>query len=316
MEQSRRLNVVKALCILLMVVGHADPPAGLLGFIYLFHMPAFFFLSGWLLKDKYFDHPVDFIKKRLGSLYAPYVFWELVFLLLSGVFYRLHLADAPLSGREMLSQAFKFITFRGHQPLLNGYWFLKTLFFCSIGCLFLLKYVQRRRIWLVAALVAAAAACRLLPFETTMVSRLLMACAFYFTGFLAARAKMEPRLPYALAALVAVAVVSLFWHASMFTDGWGALLYYPVALLGIYGVFGLASSLDRLDRPAQALDFIGRATLTILTFHFLAFRLAAFLKPGDWVLYTLVGTIFPLLVYAFYKRLGHPTGSRGGVKLF
>ncbi len=317
MQQSRRLNIVKALCIILMVIGHADPPEGLRGFIYLFHMPAFFFLSGYLLKDLYFDQPVAFIKKRLGSLYAPYVFWELVFLMLSWVFFRLHLTDSVPTGREALAQAVKFVTFRGHQPLLNGFWFLKTLFFCSIGCLFLLKFVKQGRIWLVPALVAGAGFCALIPYDTTMISRLLMAAAFYITGFLAARAKIEAKFPYALAALAVVAVVSLFWRGSIFTDGWGVLLYYPVALLGTYGIFGLATAIDRIDRPALALDFVGRATLTILTFHFLAFRIAALLKSGDWVLYTLFGLALPLLIYWLYVRSGHPSGSRSTkIKLF
>lgn len=315
MQQSRRLNIVKALCILLMVAGHADPPAGLHGFIYLFHMPAFFFLSGWLLKESYFGQPGLFIKKRLGSLYVPYVFWELVFLLLSGVFYHLHLADAPLSGREALSQAFRYITFRGHQPLLNGYWFLKTLFFCSIGCLFLLKYVRRGRGWLIVGLVACAGLCRLIPYDTTMVSRLLLACAFYISGFLFARFKWEMKLPVSLGALAIVAVVSLFWRESIFVDGWGVLLYYPVALLGTLGIFGVATALDRCDPVARGLDFVGRATLTILTFHFLAFRLAGLLNlPCCGFLVNFVaGVLLPLLIYGLYVRL-HPTPSR--IRLF
>ncbi len=317
MEQSRRLNIVKALCIILMVIGHSSAPAGVTGFIYIFHMPAFFFLSGYLLKESWLDRPGSFIKKRLGTLYAPYVFWELVFLLLSGLFFRLHLTDTQLSVREMLEQAAKFITFRGHQPLLNGYWFLKTLFFCSIGCLFLLKYVQRRRAWLVVAFVVAAALCRLIPADTTMVSRLLMACAFYITGFLAARQKVEVQIPYAVAALAIVAVISLFWRGTIFSDGWEALLYFPVALAGTYGIFGIAEALDRSTRTAEALDFIGRATLTILTFHFLAFALLRLLHISNWIPCSVAGIALPLLVYWLYTRSGHPSGSRNNpIKLF
>lgn len=328
MQQSRRLNIVKAICIILMVAGHCEPPEGIRGFIYLFHMPAFFFLSGWLLKDSWFDNPLGFIKKRLGSLYAPYVFWELVFLLLSGVFYRLHLTDTQPTLQEMLSQAARFVTFRGHQPLLNGFWFLKTLFFCSVGCLFLLKFVRHGRLWLVAGLVACAGLCRLLPFDATMLSRLFMACAFYVTGFLASRLDFEVRLPLAITALGVVAVVSLFWHGSIFTDGWAVLLYYPVALIGTAGVFGIARSIDgcvseRAGRTADWLALAGRATLTILTFHFLSFKLVSLLKialwglPIDtlaefpvihahnglfWMVYSVVGVALPLGIYTLRNR--------------
>lgn len=344
--QSRRLNIVKALCIILMVAGHCEPPEGVRGFIYLFHMPAFFFLSGWLFKESYFDKPGLFIKKRLGSLYAPFVFWELVFLLLSGVFFRLHLVDTQLSLREMLSQAAKYVTFRGHQPLLNGFWFLKTLFFCSIGCLFLLKYVRRGRVWLIAGFIAAAGLCRLLPFDATMLSRLFMACAFYVTGFLAAKGDFEVRLPLAVTALAVVAIVSLFWRGTIFTDGWGVLLYYPVALLGTMGVFGLARWIDdaaasgnsssAAGRFADCLDLTGRATLTILTFHFLSFKLVSLLKialwhlPAGslaefpvihahnrlfWLVYTIVGVLIPILIYRLRLR-SRPSAKQSPIKLF
>ncbi|MBR6423859.1 MAG: acyltransferase family protein [Bacteroidales bacterium] len=337
MKQSRRLNIVKALCIILMVMGHCEPPVGVVGFIYLFHMPAFFFLSGYLLKEEWLDRPGAFVKKRLCTLYVPFVFWELVFLVLNGVFFRLHLVDTQLSGREMLSQAFQFVTFRGHQPLLNGYWFLKTLFFCSIGCLFLLKWIRHGRPWLIAALVAAAGLCRLLPYETTMISRLLMACAFYISGFLAARRQLEIRFPYALAALAAVAVISLFWRQSIFVEGWEVVPYYFVALLGTGGIFGLATALDRLQGTAALLERVGRATLTLLTFHFLSFKLVSLLKIAIWhlpieclaefpvihahnalfwLVYSLVGVAVPLLVYRLYKRCSHPSGSRSLIKLF
>lgn len=54
-EQRRdaTLDIAKALCITLMVVGHGGYPSYLGRFIYMFHMPCFFFISGWLLSDKY-----------------------------------------------------------------------------------------------------------------------------------------------------------------------------------------------------------------------------------------------------------------------
>ena len=333
-QQSRKLNIVKAICIFLMVSGHSGLPAALEGFIYLFHMPAFFFLSGFLLKESWFDNPLGFIKKRLGSLYAPFVFWELVFLLLTGVSHRLYLIDYQLSAREMLQAAAKYVTFRGHQPLLNGFWFLKTLFFCSIACLFLLKYVRRGRGWLVAAMVVAAALCRIVPYETTMFSRLFMACAFYISGFLAAQGKFRISLPVATASFAAVALISLFWRQSILADGWEALLYYPVAMLGTVAVFGFAESLDRDTRYATLLDSIGRATLTILTFHFLSFKLVSLLKIAlwhlpigslaefpvihahntlFWFIYALVGTLLPLGIYTLRTRSPKPQGV---IKLF
>ena len=336
MNHSRELNIVKAICIILMVIGHCDAPEGVTGFVYLFHMPAFFFVSGYLLKDKYFQDPWTFIKRRIGSLYVPYVFWELLFLALSGVFLRLHITDVQLTSREMLDCAVKYVTLRGHQPLLNGFWFLKTLFFASIACLFLLKWIRRRRWIIVVGMLLLAGLCRLVPADTTMVSRLFMACAFYVSGFLFSKmGGVSISVGGSIAAILAVAVISLFWRQSIFVDGWEVALYYPVAMLGTLAVFGSARAIDRVDAPARFLDFVGDSTLTILTFHFLSFklvslvviwlrglpieRLAEFPVIHDgilftWPLYALVGVLFPLLV-AFIRQKFFPE-RRGVVKLF
>ena len=47
------LDLAKAICIILMVIGHSGCPDYLHRFIYMFHMPCFFFISGYLLNDKY-----------------------------------------------------------------------------------------------------------------------------------------------------------------------------------------------------------------------------------------------------------------------
>ena len=52
-NRDKSLDIAKAICIILMVVGHSGCPTYLHDFIYMFHMPCFFFVSGWLLNDKY-----------------------------------------------------------------------------------------------------------------------------------------------------------------------------------------------------------------------------------------------------------------------
>lgn len=74
------MDIAKALCITLMVVGHGGCPSYLGRFIYMFHMPCFFFISGWLLSDKYLaDLKTGLIRKVIGS-YWPFVKWTLIFL--------------------------------------------------------------------------------------------------------------------------------------------------------------------------------------------------------------------------------------------
>lgn len=73
------LSIAKALCIILMVVGHSGCPAYLHDWIYLFHMPCFFLISGYLLKDRYIDNLKLAVRKRLKGLWIPYVKWSILF---------------------------------------------------------------------------------------------------------------------------------------------------------------------------------------------------------------------------------------------
>ena len=64
-EKSDIINIAKAIGITLMVIGHAGCPSWLHDFIYVFHMPLFFFLSGYCLKESHVSQPWQFSVRRL-----------------------------------------------------------------------------------------------------------------------------------------------------------------------------------------------------------------------------------------------------------
>ena len=81
------IAIAKALGIMLMVVGHSGCPDYLYRFIYMFHMPLFFFCSGFFMKPA--EKVVDvrkFVFRRFKGLYWPYVKWGLLFLLFHNLF--------------------------------------------------------------------------------------------------------------------------------------------------------------------------------------------------------------------------------------
>lgn len=79
-QLSRDITITKGLCIILMVIGHAGCPSALFRFIYIFHMPAFFFFSGYFLKISKLDKTKDYLIKKINALYWPFVKWSVVFL--------------------------------------------------------------------------------------------------------------------------------------------------------------------------------------------------------------------------------------------
>lgn len=53
MKRVESVTIAKAIGIILMVVGHSGLGGYPIRFIYLFHMPLFFFLSGYCFKESY-----------------------------------------------------------------------------------------------------------------------------------------------------------------------------------------------------------------------------------------------------------------------
>ena len=81
------ISICKALAIICMVIGHADSPHYLMNFIYLWHMPLFFITAGYFFSTKYLNDEITFIKKRVKSLYIPFVKWSVIVLLLNPLFF-------------------------------------------------------------------------------------------------------------------------------------------------------------------------------------------------------------------------------------
>lgn len=85
------IDVAKCMAILLMVLGHTGMPYYFTKVFYLFHMPLFFFCSGFCFKEKYFTDVARFIKRKVKRIYWPYIKWGVIFLALHNVFMSLNI---------------------------------------------------------------------------------------------------------------------------------------------------------------------------------------------------------------------------------
>lgn len=139
--RDNKVTVLKALAILLVVSGHLE--FSLLGMFtpYSFQLALFFFISGYLFKEKYLDDVENFIKRRSQTLLVPYFWYNLFYM---GV----TLLIAKLTGKFWgmpLSWKNFFIT-----PFLNGHqfdlscplWFVTQLFMTMITFLFVFRVLR------------------------------------------------------------------------------------------------------------------------------------------------------------------------------
>jgi len=141
------IDMAKGIGMLLVIVGHYYyTPQPVVDFIYLFHMPLFFFLSGILFnKDISFR---TFLKKKGRTLVIPYMFFR-TFALVFDVCYAL------VRGNNVISII--------HDSLRNTFvldpndttWFLIALFFIQLIVWLLSKYMKNRMLIAVVCLVSS-----------------------------------------------------------------------------------------------------------------------------------------------------------------
>ena len=147
------VNYLKALGISLMVLGHTRVNPQVVDFIYMFHMPLFFFASGFCFKDKHLSSLKLYVQNKLKSIWWPYVKWGLLFLLLHNLLFHLNVYNDQYGYKESVSHLYDLSEFRhiayvivfkmqGAEQLLGGYWFLNALFFGSIIAWITIRYIR------------------------------------------------------------------------------------------------------------------------------------------------------------------------------
>lgn len=81
-----RIDILKAIGIILVVAGHSNNPFS--SYIYTFHMPLFFFISGYLMYKSKTRKFKDFIINKIKTIIIPYlVYWVISMIIFLNIFY-------------------------------------------------------------------------------------------------------------------------------------------------------------------------------------------------------------------------------------
>lgn len=137
------VSVAKGVGIIMMVIAHSFASPNLMtNFICLFHMPIFYFLSGYCFKDKYLTAKLRFFKNGIKSLYIPFLVANVIFILLHNILFKLNIyseeygflgqGTSLYEPKDFIKSIYYAFRFRGSQALLGGLWFLASLFFARL----------------------------------------------------------------------------------------------------------------------------------------------------------------------------------------
>ncbi len=122
------VSITKAFGIILMVLAHSGFSKTGDAAINMFHMPLFFFMSGYCFKEKYLSSFKEYLMRKIKGIYLPYIKYSVLFLLLHNVFYHVGVYKNAYTLYDFQFRAVRiFFSMTMHDQLLGGYWFLRSL---------------------------------------------------------------------------------------------------------------------------------------------------------------------------------------------
>lgn len=282
-----------------MVIGHSGCPQVLFKIIYLFHMPLFFICSGIFYKemaDK--ESAFLFLKKRVRSLYLPFVKWSILFLFLHNVFMFVGIYNSVYgyeggsffySIPKIFNKLFLIIfTMHDYEELLGGFWFIRALFISSIIIAFfsvlLNKLKQyKNELLCVFFLVLTILIRRIEPDPEIWrdISMGFFGAFFYMIGFLSKHYTRYWKNKYGAVSCILIVLIAYYYFKDGISMGCGYNKVIPFSVSAVSGTFlilYISSIIEiKLTIIKRALYYVGNYTLDILALHFLSFRLISYL---------------------------------------
>lgn len=337
------VSFAKGIGIMLMVLGHTFFSAYGYAVIYMFHMPLFFFLSGYCFRVSHLENFKCYAKKRISRIYFPFVKWALIFLLLHNIFFYLNIYNGTFGFEGEVSQLYGvsdylkkafliFFCLSGNEQLLGGYWFLHTMFFAS----FIFYALLKLRIPIVGGLIALLLSV-FLYFKGIPVVNIYcgakewLAVACMMAGYMYKSYSIEKHVDKHTAYVIPVCALllilgSVYWPGEMLDMKWTYTIpYFVSAIAGSIIVMKLSRFSTRIQGFSNFIANIGNKTLEILTWHFLCFKLVSLViiayyglpierlaefpvicpynGQGWWILYFVIGVAVPVIATSFTKRL-------------
>ena len=296
--KNNSISIAKGIGIILMLIGHAGCPGHLSSFIYQFHMPLFFFISGYCFKDNHLNNFKDFAIKRIKGIYIPFVKYSLLFLFLHNIFFNLNIYNDVYGYNGSVSQLYDFNIFikraikiitemNREEQLLGGFWFLRVLFCTSfIGYAFL-KFLQNSKVKFAVLGLVCIAVILLAPHQTTTIYIQTIHLSFFALIFFIAGkeiAKLQNsnhkntyiNILATLIFFIVTLLASIYFPSGMTTDK-NIIIYTAGALSGILMTKNISNYIEHIPYINKILTYIGNNTLSILAWHFLSFKLISLL---------------------------------------
>ena len=262
-------DLLKGLGMFFVVLGHTTRNLELTDFLYSFHMPLFFFISGMLFHDS-----SNFFQKKAKTLLIPYI----VFALLSFVYWRFVeigiLGQIPSSAVDLqLKNIFYPMNIKNAYVFNSVLWFLPALFFTEILLWFVEKSIYFKSIVAFVVLGVVAILHFYRPYVPFCISQAILSLPFLYVGTLVndfclkipVSTKLQKIPVLFLSVCFFVAVFFSKCHNNILRDEFanGYLHFCFFAFIGIFACVLFCKVIGSF----KIVEIIGKYSLPIMLIH-------------------------------------------------
>ncbi len=349
------LDIARGIAIILMVCGHCETSGGgvIEKFVNLFSMSVFIFISGYLFKDKKFNNIRELFKyivHKAKKLYLFYLKYELLFLALTNIFFKIgfYSSEISYSGKFIypinslkivLQKIIEIVLGMGREPFCGAFWFIISLIFIIFGYS-IIQYISYKQNILnkklcekIAVIICFIIGC--LMQATINIPRVAPAFTLMLVYDLGNEAYINrEKIKFnnyilMIICFILLLILNNFGKISMNSNEFTNPLYFIIcSLAGIYFVIAISNFiLEKTNKIAKVLEYIGRITLEIMAWHFIGFKIAmliqlifkhvafpdlAYLKGYNnsnlwYFVYIMCGIGLPVMISSIKKKLASKT---------
>ncbi len=291
-EERKKIDIAKAIGIILVVVGHADSP--FMYYIYSFHMALFLMLSGYCYNNSHngsVKKVGEYIVSKIKRLYIPFVIINLGFALIDVIY--AFVSHNPIIKKEFVVNIIKVFCFGHYETALGHFgasiWFVRALFIISIiWCIsmFLLNKINcnnsygRIAIGLLFILVGNLLFTKGISLPGSVDSA-ITGVGLYGLGYELKEMKYNRLIDksWKIAIILFVSIVGLGIISTQEITSIGANSYSSLlalllgALFGWYAVMIFSGIIVKSRIITKVLSYIGKRTFSIMFFHIMAFKI-------------------------------------------
>lgn len=288
------IDIFKGIVIVLMVVGHAT---GLFnGYIYLFHMSAFFFISGYLCNFEKKDG-IYIITNKFFSILLPYITAAMIGMCICYIMEHMGIYGYVFGSvypgfKYSLSEFFQHGNV--YVQFLGALWFLQTLFFIFVMIVIII-FITKKKVSVASFLISYCImvyAYYIVKYNQNNVMFLgnhisLLVGQFYvlwgsiifkIAESLKEKNKIVTRTIYIIGWLIAGNVLIYAKNRGLTVDlpsgKINSFILDPiVSSVGIYFIWGISRVLEKTKLIKRICILLGKNTMGILIFHFVFFKI-------------------------------------------